>query len=118
MFFNKPISPNFFFTSEGLPVVRLQRSFMGKWINILKNKLSIHINIYRKTIHRSALLIEQKFGRYYSGTPHHNIDAYLKSDYRKVAKSVFSDEIDATLTHHTEMIKIFSGLSIYIMHWQ
>ena len=29
-------------------------------------------NIYRKTIHRAALLIEEKFGRYYSN-PHHNI---------------------------------------------
>ena len=46
------------------------------------------------------MLIEEKFGRYYSGTPHHNIDAYLKSDYRRVSEVDFKEEISATLTHH------------------
>ncbi|HHU96533.1 MAG: Stealth CR1 domain-containing protein [Bacteroidota bacterium] len=100
MFFHKPLTPSFFFTSGGHPVVRLQRAFMGKWVNQVKHRLSIPTNIYRKTIHRAALLIEEKFGRYYSGTPHHNIDAYLKSDYRRVSEVDFKEEISATLTHH------------------
>ncbi len=100
MFFNRPIIPAFFFTPEGFPVVRLQRAFLGKWINKIKQRFSIHTNIYRKTIHNSALLIEKKFGKYFSATPHHNVDAYLKSDYRKVAEVDFKDEIAATITHH------------------
>lgn len=101
MFFNKPVTPDFFFTPDGFPIVRLQRAFLGKWKNIIKNKLGIYTNIYRKTIHRSALLIEKKFGKYISATPHHNIDAYRKSDYRNVAEVDFKDEIAATIHHHT-----------------
>lgn len=100
MFFNKPLSPDFFFTSEGFPVVRLQRYFLGKWINSLKKAFSIPTNIYRKTIHRSALLIEEKFGKYFSAMPHHNVDSYLKSDYRNAAEIDFREEISKTLTNH------------------
>lgn len=100
MFFNRPLSPDFFFTSEGFPVVRLQRYFFGKWINSLKKTFSIHTNIYRKTIHHSTLLIEKKFGKYLSGIPHHNVDSYLKSDYRNAAEIDFKEEISNTLTNH------------------
>lgn len=105
MFFGRPVAPEFFFTPEGLPIVRLQRAFMGKWNNEIKKALSIPTNIYRKTIHRAARLIEKKFGRYYSATPHHNIDAYLKSDYRKVVEEDFKEEIAATITHHVRSDK-------------
>ncbi|WP_298653184.1 Stealth CR1 domain-containing protein [uncultured Proteiniphilum sp.] len=100
MFFNVKVTPGFFFTSEGFPVVRLQRTFGGKWINKGKKVFNIHTNIYRKTIDRAASLIEKKFGRYYSGTPHHNIDSYLKSDYRLVSEKIFRHEIHSTITHH------------------
>lgn len=100
MFFNAPIEPSFFFTDKGFPIVRLQRAFAGKWINIIKRALNIHTNIYRKTIHKAALLVEKKLGTYYSGTPHHNIDAYLKSDYQMASETVFKPEIKDTLKHH------------------
>ncbi|MDD2796884.1 MAG: Stealth CR1 domain-containing protein [Proteiniphilum sp.] len=100
MFFNRVVTPGSFFTSEGMPVVRLQRAFGGKWINKCKKLFNIHTNIYRKTIDRAALLIEKRFGKYYSGTPHHNIDSYLRSDYQLVSENVFYDEIHSTITHH------------------
>lgn len=100
MFFHKPLTPSFFFTPEGFPVVRLQRCHFGKWINLVKKTFSIHTNIYRKTIHRSALLIEEKFGKYFSGMPHHNVDSYLKSDYKNAAQVDFKDELSKTYTHH------------------
>ena len=100
MFFNKPLSPGFFFTEEGFPIVRLQRYFLGKWINKIKKKFYLHTNIYRKTIHQSALLIEEKFGTYFSAMPHHNVDAYLKSDYRNAAEKDFKEEISQTITNH------------------
>ncbi|MBK5195739.1 MAG: Stealth CR1 domain-containing protein [Proteiniphilum sp.] len=99
-FFNRPVSPDFFFTAEGLPVIRLQRVFFGKLKNSVKKVLHIPTSIYRKKIHHSASLIEKKFGRYFSFTPHHNIDAYLKSDYRNVSENVFGEEISRTLTNH------------------
>lgn len=100
MFFNAKVSPNFFFTPNGYPVVRLQRFYFGKWINNFKKRFNIYTNIYRKTIHGSALLIEKKFGKYYSAMPHHNVDSYLKSDYRKVVEIEYKDEISKTLTNH------------------
>jgi hypothetical protein len=100
MFFSRPVTPAFFFTLEGMPIVRLQRAFFGKSMNKIKKTFSIPTNIYRKTIHRAALLIEKRFVRYFSATPHHNIDAYLKSDYRRVFEIEFKNEIAATLTHH------------------
>jgi hypothetical protein len=100
MFFNSKINPDFFFTSDGFPVVRLKRTWGSKWFYFLREKFNIHTNIYRKTIHRSALLIEEKFGKYVGGMPHHNIDAYCKSDYQAVAEKNFKSEIQATINHH------------------
>ena len=99
-FFNRALSPDFFFTSEGFPVIRLQRVFFGKLKNRVKQALHIYTSIYRKKIHHSASLIENKFGRYFSFTPHHNVDAYLKSDYMNVSAVVFKEEISRTLTNH------------------
>ena len=61
MFFNANLAPTFFFNKNGLPIVRLQRAFLGKWINQFKRTFNIHTNIYRKTIHIAATLIEKKF---------------------------------------------------------
>ncbi len=100
MFFNANITPDFFFTPEGLPIVRLQKVWGGKIFNTLRKFLGIHTNIYRKTIERSALLVENKFGIYFAGTPHHNIDAYRKSDYQKVVEEDFPNQIYSTITNH------------------
>lgn len=100
MFLNAAINPGFFFSSDGFPIVRLKRTFGTKWLNKLRAIFNIHTNIYRKTIHRSALLIEKKFGKYFVGMPHHNIDAYCKTDYRDVAEKFFKTEIQSTVTHH------------------
>lgn len=100
MFFNAQVDPGFFFTDEGTPIVRLQRAFTSKWINKCRKKLKLHTNIYRKTIERAASLIDKRLGKYYSGTPHHNIDSYLKSDYQYVSGDLFRSEIGSTITHH------------------
>ncbi len=100
MFIGRKIAPSFFFNQKGNPIVRLQRYFGGRYINFVKKHLSIESNIYRKTIENSAKLINNKFGKFYSGTPHHNIDAYLKSDYQKVSEVIYSEEIKHTITNH------------------
>ena len=100
MFFNRGVTPGFFFTKEGFPVVRLQRSYTNKWINKCRKALKIHTNIYRKTIEKAATLIDKRFGKYYAATPHHNIDSYLKSDFRRVSDEIFRQEIASTVHHH------------------
>ncbi len=99
-FLNRPVTPDTFFIEEGYPIIRLKYVFLGKWIMKLKKTFNIHTNIYRKTVDRSATLIERKFGKYYSGMPHHNIDSYLKSDYKRVVEEYFKDEILSTVKHH------------------
>lgn len=99
MFIHKPIEPGFFFNANGYPIIRLQRAFFGKWLNRIKRLFNIYTNIYRKTIDLSARLVDERFGKYYSGTPHHNIDSYLKSDYRQVVEGDFREYIWPTITN-------------------
>ncbi len=101
MFFNKVVTPDFFFDSNtGYPIIRLQRAFFGKCINKFKDQFNIYRNVYRITIDKAAKLVEKEFGKYYSGTPHHNTDAYLKSDYQKAVEEVFNEEIQPLITNH------------------
>ena len=101
MFFHKPITPDFFFDEKsGFPIVRLQRSLFGKLINNFKARFNIHRNLYRITIDNAAKLIDRDYGKYYSGTPHHNIDAYLKSDLRNITEVAFKEEISQIVTNH------------------
>lgn len=96
MYLNKEVTPGDFFTRDGFPVVRLTRKPLRKlrWFwreRICRNPLKN----YSATIALAARLVEKKYGVYYSGMPHHNIDAYLKSDYRHVAEDVMREEFMA-----------------------
>lgn len=99
MFFNAPLSPDFFFREDGLPIVRLKRKPFGKWHYWLKAIVGKKLGQYAKKVYDGALLVEKKFGAYYSGVPHHNIDGYRKSDYRKAVEEIFSDEIKKSQYH-------------------
>lgn len=100
MFINKPVIPTDFFAKDSLPLVRLNRRPLRKWINLFKIKiLGKQLNNYKQTIHNAALLVEQKYGIYYNGKTHHNIDAYLKSTYQHT-RQVFDKEISVTLSNH------------------
>lgn len=100
MFINKPVHPSIFFDKEGLPIIRLIHSRLRDFFLNFKEKfLKIPLKYYVKTIQNSAKLVEREFGVYYDGKPHHNIDAYLKSNYEHVAK-MFEKEISETLNNH------------------
>lgn len=100
MFMNKPVTPGTFFTPEGLPIVRFNRRPFRKLTLLFKEKiLRRPLSNYIRAIQNSAELVEKKYGIYYGGKTHHNIDAYLKSDYRHVGQ-VFKEEIEVTLSNH------------------
>ncbi len=100
MCLNRPVSPETFFGGDGLPIIRFNRRPFRRLTLFLEEKiLRKPIDNYKQTIHRTALLVEKKYGIFYGGKTHHNIDAYLKSDYRH-AREVFKEEIDAMLTNH------------------
>lgn len=100
MYINKPVTPETFFDKDLLPKMRLNRRPFRKLTLLYRTKvLGKRLRNYNQTIHNAALLVEQKYGIYYNGKTHHNIDAYLKSGYRH-AREVFDNEIKATLSNH------------------
>lgn len=100
MYINKPVTPETFFAKDLLPKIRLNRRPFRKWSLLYRTKvLGKPLRNYIQTIQNAALLVEQKYGTYYNGKTHHNIDAYLKSTYQH-ARQVFDKEISATLSNH------------------
>ena len=93
MFINREVAVEDFFTPEGFPIVRLSRRPFRKlrWFwreHVLKKPLKN----YSRTIAHVSRLVHRKYGIYYTGMPHHNIDAYLKSDMQKVAEEIMREE--------------------------
>ena len=96
MYLNKAVTVDDFFTKEGFPIIRLGRrpfrKFRWFWrVNVRKKPLKN----YSFTIARASQLVDDKYGVYYTGMPHHNIDSYLKSDMQRVVEDYFRDEFAA-----------------------
>jgi hypothetical protein len=94
MFFNAPLTPDFFFARDGYPFLRLKRKALGRWHHKVTDLLGKNIGQYRRTVVDSIDLVYKKFRKYYSGVPHHNVDAYRKSNYQKAVEEVFNKEIE------------------------
>lgn len=99
MFFNANLSPEFFYEKDGFPIVRLKRKPLGKWHYRLKLLVGKELGQYNRMVIEGSKLVEKMFGKYYPGVPHHNIDGYLKSEYRKAVEEVFSKEAKASQAH-------------------
>lgn len=99
MFFNADLSPDFFFAKDGFPIVRLKRKPLGKWHYRLKLLVGKKPGQYNQMVIDSSLMVEERFGKYYAGVPHHNIDAYLKSDYCEAVENVFSVQAKQSQSH-------------------
>ncbi len=100
MFINREVTPSTFFADDGLPIIRLNRRpfrKLGLWYRekILGKSLSNH----NLCVQNGALLVEKKFGKYYGGKMHHNIDAYLRSNFQHT-REMFDKEISKTLCNH------------------
>ena len=96
MFLNADLQPDFFFTKDGFPVVRLKKKTFGK-LHYWKKKLFGKLDNYRTVVYKSSILVEKNFGKYYSGIPHHNIDAYKKADFRMAIEEVFKEQVKKSL---------------------
>lgn len=100
MFLNKPVTPETFFTPDGLPIVRLIHARLRDWyLAFRKHVIGVPYKYYIRTLHNSAGLVQKYYGTYYNGKPHHNIDAYVKSDNRLTGEELKS-EIAEVLTNH------------------
>ena len=98
-FIGKPTTPNFFFTEDGLPIVRLNKRYFRKLSRKLKEWQGKEMTTYKKTIYYAEALIKKRINKYYSAVPHHNMDSYQKSTYLDCIKE-FQKEMDETITHH------------------
>jgi len=104
MFFNASLSPDFFFKEDGFPIVRLKRKPLGKWHYYFKTLMGKEVGQYRGKVHQGTLLVEKLVGKYYSGVPHHNIDAYLTSDYQKAVEVIFAPQIQQSQLNRTRKV--------------
>lgn len=85
MFFNKPVSPSFFFDKRGRARV-LFSSYtshpkdINQWVSTLDG--------YTKTLVNSAKILYDNFGKkLYFGRPSHGIDPYIKSSWIECLKN-------------------------------
>ena len=100
MFFHKKLSPDYFFDNEGVPYIRLKRKFFGKWHYPIKRLIRKKLGQYITMVVEGAALVEEKYGVFYSGIPHHNVDTYVKEDYRDAVEHVFAAEVQRSLQSH------------------
>ncbi|MDR2890419.1 MAG: Stealth CR1 domain-containing protein [Alistipes sp.] len=116
-FFAAPLSPDFFFAPDTNPIVRLKRKVLGKLRQPIKKRFAIGYGQYRQMLFRSARLVERETGKYISSIPHHNIDAYRKSDYKHCAEVLFVNEVKASQRNHTRAEGDFhrSAFSFYAL---
>lgn len=91
MMFNRPVLPDFFFAGDGCPVCRYGRSHADKDLRCPRTP-------YLTAVARAEDLLLNRFGLHgefakaYRMAPHHNIDAYLRSDYES-CHEVFREEV-------------------------
>lgn len=88
--FVKPVSPDFFFKEDGRAIVRL--------VPFNRTKARRR-GEYRNTILRMQNLIHDSFGKLIPFAPHHNFDAYLKSDYEYCINNLYQEAWRNTAYH-------------------
>lgn len=93
MYINKEVTPDDFFTREGFPIVRFNRMFFRDFRWAFREKVrNKHLSNYRTMLVCSSQLVNSRYGKYYTGIPHHNVDSFLKSDYKRMVEDVFREE--------------------------
>ena len=112
MFVNADLEPSFFF-KEGLPIMRMLYDPITSYKNNLKSALNININSYRLAIENAYKLFQKKFNVLYPVKDHHNINAYLRSDYKTVVEELFKEEIQATHTNRFRQKTDIQRILIY-----
>ena len=88
--FVKPTTAATFFNEDGTPIVRLGR---------FNRQKALRRGSYLKTVRRMQDLIHECFGKWITLQPHHNFDAYLKSDYKHCIENFYTEAWRATTNH-------------------
>ena len=100
--FVQPTTPATFFNADGSPIVRLMR---------FNRRKALRKGNYFGTIRRMQDLIHEDFGQKIYLAPHHNFDAYLRSDYEYCVENLHAEEWQATahnrFRHEKDMQRAF-----------
>ncbi len=88
--FTKPTTRELFFHDDGTPIVRLAR---------FNRQKALRRGNYHGIIRRMQDLIREDFSQKIYLAPHHNFDAYLKSDYQYCVENLHAERWCAT-SHH------------------
>lgn len=100
MLFNRPVQPSDFFAPDGLPIARLNRRPMRRLTLWLREKvLGKNNSNFLQIVQNAALAVQRHYGKYVGHKMHHNIDAYLKSDFESIRQE-FAEELAPTLANH------------------
>ncbi len=89
-FVNKNLTPDFFFKND-LPIVRMIKSPTLKMKIFFKRLMKVKVDNYKLSIENAYKLIDKKYKKYYPVRPHHNIDAFLKSEYKRTFQTFEND---------------------------
>ena len=92
MFVNADLKPSFFF-EKGIPIMRMKFYPYLKCENKIKKTFKLRLNSYRLAIENAYALIRKKYDVFYPIIQHHNIDAFLKSDFKSTVEDVFSEDL-------------------------
>lgn len=90
MMFGRRLAPTFFFASDGFPICRYAGKLPGG-----------KLQMYTQTVANTNRLLVSRFGPVTPFAeaswrmPHHNVDAYLRSDYQ-ACHELFEKELDET----------------------
>lgn len=88
--FTKPTTRETFFNDDGTPIVRLAR---------FNRQKALRRGNYHKMIRRMQDMIRADFGQKIYLAPHHNFDAYLRSDYEYCIENLHAEEWRQTSYH-------------------
>ncbi len=85
MLFGRELTPSFFFHPDGEPIVRLA-----------KQKIKGRTGNYQRKIYHMQMLTRERYSRHFRQAPHHNIDAYRRSDFEQTMAE-FAAEVEQSL---------------------
>lgn len=86
MFVLRPITPEFFYNAAGLPIARFGRHISQKR------------SLYLGKVRNAQRLVQERFGTSPVNHPHHNMDAYLKSDVL-ACDAAFGEYVRESMSH-------------------
>jgi len=88
-YFGKRVYKSFFYMPDGRPIIKLISQI---------NPKHIETSMYARSVLKMQQIIKNIFNKYYPYAPHHNIDAYKKSDFNECIK-FFDKDFSVTRSH-------------------